>query len=110
MELPEEVHRIKEAILQTVPAEQIYLFGSYAYGEPHQDSDFDFYVVLPEDGLRPADALTAIGMAVAGVQTRPVDLLGGRKSVFDRRRQQPGLERVISTKGVKLYERGWPRA
>ena len=106
MELPNEVYRIKDAIVRTVPTEEVYLFGSYAYGTPNPNSDFDFYVVLPEDGLRPGDALTEIGMVVAGIQTKPVDMLGGRKSVFEKRRQMPSLERTIAMKGVKLYERG----
>ena len=105
MELPEEIYQIKDAIVSAVPTEEVYLFGSYAYGTPNPDSDFDFYVVLPEDGLRPLDAINEIGMAIFSLQTKPVDLLGGRRSTFDKRRQQPGLERIIATKGIKLYER-----
>ena len=40
---------IKESVLQAVPAEAIYLFGSYAYGTPTKDSDIDIYVVVPDD-------------------------------------------------------------
>ena len=32
-------------ISRTVTVEQIYLFGSYAYGTPNGDSDLDLYVV-----------------------------------------------------------------
>jgi len=39
---------IKESVLQAIPAEAIYLFGSYAYGTPNEDSDIDIYVVLPD--------------------------------------------------------------
>ena len=48
-----EIDIIKENILKAVPAEAIYLFGSYANGIPNEHSDFDFYVVIPNDGLRP---------------------------------------------------------
>ena len=110
MELPEEIYKIIDAIVNAVPTEEIYLFGSYAYGTPHQDSDYDFYVVFPEDGMRPADALTEIGMAVAAIQTRSVDLLGGRRSNFEKRRHLfGGLERTIAMKGLKLYEHGTQR-
>lgn len=39
--------RVKEIIEQLKPykAEKIILFGSYAYGEPGPDSDFDFLVI-----------------------------------------------------------------
>jgi len=38
-----EAHLNPEFIIQTVPVEQIWLFGSYAYGTPHKDSDLDSY-------------------------------------------------------------------
>jgi predicted nucleotidyltransferase len=39
---------IKEAILNNIDAKYIYLFGSYAYGEPNKNSDIDIYTVLPD--------------------------------------------------------------
>lgn len=41
-ELIEEVVR---RIVRSVDPEKIILFGSYAYGEPHEDSDLDILVV-----------------------------------------------------------------
>ena len=40
---------ITAGILQAVPALKIYLFGSYAYGVPNENSDIDLYVVIPDD-------------------------------------------------------------
>ena len=45
--LRNELDLIRDTILKTVPTEAIYLFGSYVYGSPNQDSDFDIYVVNP---------------------------------------------------------------
>jgi len=39
--IKEELDKLKEFIIHTVPVEQIWLFGSYAYGTPHKDSDLD---------------------------------------------------------------------
>jgi predicted nucleotidyltransferase len=36
-----ELDTLTKVIVETVPVEQIYLFGSYAYGTPHKDSDTD---------------------------------------------------------------------
>ena len=47
--IQQELDIIKENVLKTVPAEAIYLFGSYAYGTPEKDSDLDIYVVVPDD-------------------------------------------------------------
>jgi predicted nucleotidyltransferase len=41
--------------------DSIYLFGSHAYGTPTADSDFDLYVVIPDDGIRPVEAMQIIG-------------------------------------------------
>ncbi|MDD4591431.1 MAG: nucleotidyltransferase domain-containing protein [Parabacteroides sp.] len=50
VELNEKLKDICSTINQTVNADKIYLFGSYAYGKPHEDSDFDLYAVIPDDG------------------------------------------------------------
>ena len=50
-----EIKAITEVIKETVDCEKIYLFGSFAYGEPHKDSDLDFYVVIPDDADRPIE-------------------------------------------------------
>ena len=39
----------RENILKLVQAEAIYLFGSYAYGTPTDESDLDVYVVVPDE-------------------------------------------------------------
>ena len=50
-----EIVAIKDSILSTVgdDCEKIILFGSYAYGTPHKDSDYDFYVVLKDGAGEP---------------------------------------------------------
>lgn len=37
---------IVRRIVEKFDPEQIILFGSYAYGQPHQDSDVDLFVVM----------------------------------------------------------------
>ena len=44
-----DIQLIKETILKNIDAKFIYLFGSYAYGIPNENSDIDVYVVLPEN-------------------------------------------------------------
>jgi len=52
-----ELDKLKELIVNAIPVEQIYLFGSYAYGTPHKYSDLDLYVVLKDDvPMRDLDA------------------------------------------------------
>jgi predicted nucleotidyltransferase len=47
--LIDKINNIKESVLKYVPAKYIYLFGSYAYGTPTDESDVDIYVVTPDE-------------------------------------------------------------
>ena len=98
----DDLELFRENILRIVPAEAIYLFGSYAYGTPNAESDLDVYIVVPDD-------ITDLGDLYADVRLLwrrkpvPLDLLMGRSSVFHRRKNGPTLERVIAQKGTLLY-------
>jgi predicted nucleotidyltransferase len=46
MTVNDEILKMTEVIKNTVPAERIYLFGSYAYGAPSKDCDYDFGILL----------------------------------------------------------------
>ena len=100
----EELSRICQIIGQTVDVEKIYLFGSYAYGAPNEESDYDLCVLIPDQSLRPADAVKRIRRALFTVQTTPLDVIAYRTEVFQQRQAQPSLERKIAREGVILYE------
>ena len=102
-QLKNEINLIKESILQVVPAEAIYLFGSFAYGEPGDASDLDIYVVVPDDTVGLIDLQAAIRGLLWKKKSVPLDLLMGRASVFNRRKNGPTLERVIAQRGTMLY-------
>ena len=102
-----ELEIIKEGVLQTVPnTEAIYLFGSYAYGTPHKDSDLDIYVVVPDDmEWHPVEISADIyyDLYVNRKLSVPADIMVNRASIFKRRSQGPTLQRTIATKGVRIY-------
>lgn len=45
----DEINAIKDRIRLTVMPKRIYLFGSFAKDTYNEDSDYDFYVVVPDD-------------------------------------------------------------
>jgi len=91
-----ELNKLIELITATVPVELIYLFGSYAYGTPQEDSDLDLFVVLKDETqLRDIDAAIKIRIAMCDQQSMPLDLLVIKKSRY--------LERKIAREGILIY-------
>jgi predicted nucleotidyltransferase len=99
-----ELEIIKNIILATVPTEKIYLFGSYAYGTPRDDSDVDIYVVLKDDTpCRELEAGQMIDHALYGKRTMTTDLIVKKQAAFAYRQGAPTLEREVAQKGMLLY-------
>ena len=102
--LQNELEPVCRIITETVKAEAIYLFGSRAYGTPADDSDYDLCVIIPENSMRPADAVKAIRRALFSAQSVPLDVIVYRSNAFHQRAEHASLERKIAREGVLLYE------
>jgi predicted nucleotidyltransferase len=102
-----DINAIKDNILSTVgdECEKIILFGSYAYGTPHTNSDYDFYVVLKDSSENPILVMQKIYEYMCDTNYTPVDVVANYKTRFEWRSTQPTLERTIAKKGTVLYER-----
>jgi predicted nucleotidyltransferase len=100
-----ELDTLIKIIVENVPVEQIYLFGSYAYGTPHKDSDLDLYVVLKDEApMREVEAMDAIGLATYKKRNCAVDLLVHKKEKFLHRcAGTTTIERLVVTEGIKIY-------
>ncbi|MCL2446394.1 MAG: nucleotidyltransferase domain-containing protein [Oscillospiraceae bacterium] len=105
MHINDEIWTIANAIKDAVPAEQIYLFGSHAYGNPHENSDYDFFVVVP-DGMRILDAVHGSYRAIPMHVEKPVDVLVNTKTGFlERKSWISAVEKNVAQKGLLLYDR-----
>lgn len=99
-----ELQTIIDTIIGIVPVEQIYLFGSYATGIPHADSDLDIFVVIKEDAdIREIDAIKLINKAIRDKKTMPVDIVVSKKNKFNQRKYTPSIERQVVQEGMMLY-------
>ncbi|MCL1821115.1 MAG: nucleotidyltransferase domain-containing protein [Oscillospiraceae bacterium] len=100
-----EINEIVNSILTSVPVSEIYLFGSYARGTAKDDSDYDFYIVIPDDGgMRELEASRAIRRNLRGKRKRSIDMLVGKQSKFNRRKEYfYSIENEIKETGVKLH-------
>ena len=110
--LENELHKIKAEISTKDETNDtsyddiiLNLKESWSYCQPSEDSDYDFYVVIPDGEIRPLDALGEIYMAMRGLKRKPTDILAGTMETFERRSKQLTLERTIAKRGVVLYER-----
>jgi len=101
----DEISIVKDAIINAVPVEKLFLFGSYVNGTQHGHSDYDFYIVVPNDSIRPIDAIGNAQLAMRGMNIKPVDILAGTVDIFNRRSKQMTIERKIADEGVLIYER-----
>jgi len=102
--IKQELDEITKIIADNFPVKSIYLFGSYAYGTPHKDSDLDLYIVFSDDmSIRELDALRSIHKAVDPFRKKPIDFLGLKQNRFLYRKMYATLERKIEREGIKLY-------
>jgi uncharacterized protein len=83
--------------------EQIILFGSYAWGEPTEDSDIDLFVIVSESAERPIDRMHRAYRCVSGLGM-PVDVLVRTRAQVERFRDvYASLECEVLERGKVLY-------
>ena len=102
--LTEQIDTIKDSILKFVPAKYIYLFGSYAYGNPTEKSDIDIYIVTPDNINNFSELYTKIMVDLSYKKIFFIDLLLNTESVFNVRKIKNIFERTIFQKGKIIYE------
>lgn len=101
--LPELLTEIVRRLVQGLKPEQIYLFGSHAYGQPDADSDIDLFVVLPSSTLprrkREAQSLSLLfGLAC------PVDVIVYTRAEAEKwRHVRMSLPYQVFNNGKLLY-------
>ena len=99
----DEISALKDCFVEALDPIRVYLFGSYAYGAPTEDSDFDFYIIVDDSRTDTLDLMSRAYSACSEIKQHPVDILVGTKSHFEDRRHRPTIENEIYHKGVLLY-------
>jgi predicted nucleotidyltransferase len=108
-ELPEELlQEMTKALVDELDPEAIYLFGSHAWGEPHEDSDVDFMVVVsddtPDDDWLTRPSLR--GRIALGRFDVSKDVVVRRHSDFERlQRARSSLVHDVKERGRRVYVR-----
>ncbi len=106
-DLPEGLlEQVVERLVSVLQPEQIYLFGSHAYGSPHRHSDLDFLVVVPDDAGDPDELALAGRRALLDLPVS-VDILIYHRSQMDK--WEPvrcSLPHTVVKRGRRLYAAG----
>lgn len=85
--------------------ETIYLFGSYAWGMPNENSDMDLLVIVPESRENPIQRAVRAQRSLLGVKAA-VDVLVKTREEFQRYTSvKASLEAQIFREGKLLYGR-----
>jgi len=83
--------------------EQVWLFGSHAWGQPHDDSDVDLLVVVPHSDETPIRRSQRAHRCLRGLRM-PKDVLVETRQEVERVQAHKGsLESDILSRGRRLY-------
>jgi predicted nucleotidyltransferase len=95
------IRRFASEVAERFRPEKIILFGSYAYGKPHADSDVDILVVMPATN----ELDQAVKICLAVDYHFPLDLLVRTpKNLAWRLKEGDSFLREVMDQGVVLYE------
>jgi len=101
---PLYLQEIVRRIVDAVDPARIILFGSYAYGIPHKDSDVDILVIMETDIPRHKRPV-AINRALAGLVI-PKDILVYTPAEIDDWKDVPeAFVTQVIKKGVVVYDK-----
>ena len=102
---------LDDKLLQTVTQrlvaefrpEQVWLYGSHAWGNPHDDSDVDLLVVVPDSDETPIRRAQRAHRCLRGLRM-PKDVLVETRQEVDRvKGLKTSLENTILSRGRRLY-------
>ncbi len=93
------IDEVKNCLIKLYKPTEIYLFGSYAWGNPDEESDLDLLVVVEEQPANRHQLLVAGHRALIDVDA-PTDIVIYTKDEFEK------LANDITTLGYKIKHKG----
>ena len=99
----EELNKLVNKIKQQFITEDIILFGSYAHGNPTENSDIDLCIIIGKNNLRKIEILKEIRRSLIKITTKSIDILVYDKDEFmERSALKSTFEYKIKNEGVKV--------
>jgi len=101
----EVIEEVKNRLIKTYDPVAIYLFGSYAWGSPTEDSDLDLLIVVAKSDERSFDRIRPGQRALFGLGISK-DMIVYTKEEFEKNsRNVTTLCHKIKNDGMLLYTR-----
>ena len=93
------LEEVKNRLVETYNPIAIYLFGSYVWGKPTEDSDLDLLIVIDKSDEKPYERVRPGQRALFGLGISN-DLIVYTKEEFDR------ISSKVTTLGYKIKSEG----
>lgn len=95
---------VSQKLIEAYNPVAIYLFGSYAWGEPNENSDLDLIILIKDTDEKPQKRIKPAYVALRGLGI-PKDILVYTVEEFEKNSVEPfNLLYKVKNEGVKLYE------
>lgn len=102
----QNIEEITQRFIEQLSPLKVFLFGSFADGSYNNQSDYDFYIVV-HDQANTQEARRMARRAIRSVQKRPVDIVVGTNSRFEKYGNSDDtlfVEGEVFKKGRLLYD------
>ena len=97
------LYRATQQLVAEFQPEQVWLFGSHAWGTPTEDSDVDFMVIVSRSDEPPIRRAQRAHRCLRGLRM-PKDVLVETRQEVDRVKElKASLENAVLNRGRRLY-------
>lgn len=94
---------VTQRLVAEFQPEQVWLYGSHAWGEPHESSDVDLFVVVPHSDETPIRRSQRAHRCLRGLRMPKDVLVETRREMEQVQGLKTSLENTILNRGRRLY-------
>lgn len=101
--IQELIDRATERLVAEFRPDEVWLFGSHAWGTPGEDSDVDLMVIVPESDERAARRMQRAHRCLQGIGFAKDVLVPTRAEVDRYKHLRASLFHQVLSRGRRLY-------